>query len=531
MSESFVQLPLAVTIGSKLRTFQWVIGLNTVEGESQVICDPADGTPVTITTVAALRRLGTEAAQGPAAAITAPWSVQLSDGAAAIGVLANPLRVDPTGTTPQPITAAALPLPAGAATSALQVAGNASLASIDATTTASLNATLSSRASEATLGVVAGTVVASLDTTLSSRATEATLATRGSEATLATRASEATLLTRATEATVATLLTDIQLRASPVPVSAAALPLPAGAATSALQVAGNASLASIDATTTASLNATLSSRASEATLGVVAGTVVASLDTTLSSRATEATLATRGSEATLATRASEATLLTRASEATLATRAAAATQTDGTQRTKITDGATNAAVKAAATAAVAADTALVVSLSPNSPVPPPVLTKGTQGATGFSVQNLNDAGRSSKIFQGTAIAGVVAETLLSLVMLSDLVAGGVATSYTVTVGKTFRATGVLVAWRNAAAAVGGVTVRVRVAPVAPALVGSSCIATVYAASVAATIGSGGSAFFPFTEGFEIPAGAGIGITQQAVTVATGFDVRLIGYEY
>jgi ABC-type thiamine transport system ATPase subunit len=54
---------------------------------------------------------------------------------------------------------------------------------------------------------------------------------------------------------------------------------------------------------------------------------------------------------------------------------------------------------------------------------------------------------------------------------------------------------------------------------------------VYAASVAATIGSGGSAFFPFTEGFEIPAGAGIGITQQAVTVATGFDVRLIGYEY
>lgn len=36
------------------------------------------------------------------------------------GVAANPLRTDPTGTTTQPISAAALPLPAGAATSALQ---------------------------------------------------------------------------------------------------------------------------------------------------------------------------------------------------------------------------------------------------------------------------------------------------------------------------------------------------------------------------------------------------------------------------
>lgn len=44
-----------------------------------------------------------------------------------------------------------------------------------------------------------------------------------------------------------------------------------------------------------------------------------------------------------------------------------AAQTDGTQRTKITDGTTNAAVKAASTAPVAADPALVVAISPNSP--------------------------------------------------------------------------------------------------------------------------------------------------------------------
>ena len=398
MSESFIGLPPDST-GKKLRTFQWVIGPNTVQGESQVICDPADGTAITITTVSGLRRLGTEAAQGPAAPITAPWPVQLSNGATAIGVLANPLRVDPTGTTPQPVT---------------------------------------------------GTLTVNIGTT-GGLALEATLLTRASEATLATRATEATLATRA----------------------------------------------------------------SEATLAVLTGTVVASLDTTLSSRATEATLATR------------------ASEATLATRAAAATQTDGTQRTKVTDGVTNAAVKAAATAAVAADPALVVAISPNNTVAvtAPVLTKGTQGANGFSVQELHDAGRVSKVLQNTSIIGVVAETLLSLVMLSNLVAAAAATSYTVTAGKILRLTGLLVTWTNGTAALGSVTIRVRAAAAAPAVIASPVIATVAAFSSAGTVGSSGSQFFPFVEGFELAAGAGVGLTQQARTAVAGFDVQLIGYEY
>jgi len=431
MSESFIGLPPDST-GKKLRTFQWVIGPNTVQGESQVICDPADGTAITITTVSGLRRLGTEAAQGPAAPITAPWPVQLSNGATAIGVLANPLRVDPTGTTPQPVT---------------------------------------------------GTLTVNIGTT-GGLALEATLLTRASEATLATRATEATLATRASEATLAVLTGTV--------------------------------VASLDTTLSSrATEATLATRASEATLAVLTGTVVASLDTTLSSRATEATLATR------------------ASEATLATRAAAATQTDGTQRTKVTDGVTNAAVKAAATAAVAADPALVVAISPNNTVAvtAPVLTKGTQGANGFSVQELHDAGRVSKVLQNTSIIGVVAETLLSLVMLSNLVAAAAATSYTVTAGKILRLTGLLVTWTNGTAALGSVTIRVRAAAAAPAVIASPVIATVAAFSSAGTVGSSGSQFFPFVEGFELAAGAGVGLTQQARTAVAGFDVQLIGYEY
>lgn len=77
-------------------------------------------------------------------------------------------------------------------------------------------------------------------------------------------------------------------------------------------------------------------------------------------------------------------------ETTLATRAAASTQTDGTQQSKITDGSRVAAVKAALTAAAAADQALVVSLSPNSPLP-----TGSRniGNVGFAHPFIDEAGR------------------------------------------------------------------------------------------------------------------------------------------
>jgi hypothetical protein len=48
-----------------------------------------------------------------------------------VATSSNPLRTDPTGTTTQPISAASLPLPTGASTSALQTTGNTSLDSID----------------------------------------------------------------------------------------------------------------------------------------------------------------------------------------------------------------------------------------------------------------------------------------------------------------------------------------------------------------------------------------------------------------
>lgn len=58
----------------------------------------------------------------------------VTDGTQGIGIAANPLRVDPTGTTTQPISVSSLPLPTGASTAANQTTELASLASIDTKT-------------------------------------------------------------------------------------------------------------------------------------------------------------------------------------------------------------------------------------------------------------------------------------------------------------------------------------------------------------------------------------------------------------
>lgn len=95
------------------------------------------------------------------------------------------VRIDPTGTTTQPVSVASLPLPAGAATAALQTQPGVDIGDV-------------------TINNAAG-------------------------------ASAVNIQDGGNSITVDGPLTDAQLRASAVPISAASLPLPTGAATSALQ--------------------------------------------------------------------------------------------------------------------------------------------------------------------------------------------------------------------------------------------------------------------------------------------------------
>ncbi len=137
------------------------------------------------------------------------------------GTPANPFRVDPTGTTTQPVSTAALPLPAGAAEEATLEAARVLLASIDAKD-------FSTEATLVTIGLILASIDAkdfSTETTLEAArallasidgkvATEVTLALlEGKDFATETTLSSLESKDFATETTLATLATEAKLEA------------------------------------------------------------------------------------------------------------------------------------------------------------------------------------------------------------------------------------------------------------------------------------------------------------------------------
>lgn len=129
------------------------------------------------------------------------------------------------------------------------------------------------------------------------------------------------------------------------PVSASTLPLPTGASTSTKQSDGSQKTQIVDGS------------------GNVIGSTTNALDINIKS----------GNPASITANAG-----TNLNTSALAL---SATQTDGTQKTRITDGTNDVAVKAASTAAVAADKAIVVAVSPNNTVPVSVAATLNTNAT------------------------------------------------------------------------------------------------------------------------------------------------------
>jgi hypothetical protein len=174
---------------------------------------------------------------------------------------------------------------------------------------------------------------------------------------------------------------------------------------------------------------------------------------------------------------------------------------------------------------------VTVSNDSNVLVTPPTLTKGTQGATGWSVQDLKDSGRVIKTYVATATAGVTSEALLTLTPYADLVAGATGTSFAVTAGKRLRLQSMVVTWRNNTAAAGGVTIRFRTNASGVAIVSSPVQFAINATTSLATIGSGTTSTFIFPDGFELSGTMQFAVTQLAVTAVVGLELSCIGYEY
>lgn len=188
---------------------------------------------------------GTAVSTGKGAIDTGTMRVTLADGTsvyagitgstfAVTGLSGGPVVVDGSGVT-QPVSAASLPLPSGAATSANQTNGNQQTQVVGNGNTAWVSAGHAQLVDGS--GVTQPVSAAALP--LPSGAATSANQTNGTQ--------QSQLVGNGNVAWVSAGHAQIvDGSASTQPISASALPLPAGAATSALQTTGNNSLSSID---------------------------------------------------------------------------------------------------------------------------------------------------------------------------------------------------------------------------------------------------------------------------------------------
>jgi hypothetical protein len=169
---------------------------------------------------------------------------------------------------------------------------------------------------------------------------------------------------------------------------------------------------------------------------------------------------------------------------------------------------------------------------------PPTLTKGTQGATGYSTQDLKDAGRNvTNYFMAAGVAGTNAEVMQSLTgYKSGAAVGATATPAVVTAGKTYRVTSITLSYQSLATA-GACLFRLRANLSGTGVIGSPLVMTFTVGSLAAVAGVTNTLDIPFPDGLEFAAGTGIavgmlGLSTVGAALAAGFGtITIYGYEY
>ena len=188
-------------------------------------------------------------------------------------------------------------------------------------------------------------------------------------------------------------------------------------------------------------------------------------------------------------------------------------------------------VNVAASQTIAVTQSTAASL--NATVTNQAITKGTQGATGVTTQDLKDAGRV--IFSAaTAIAGVTAvttEALLTMVPQRDGTAAATATSQTVTSGKRLRITSISAGIVSTSAAVLSARISLRIGASGAAVASSPILCTLVIPSGAALAQAGGNAWATFPDGIEFSGAQQLGVTQLASAATGTVWVTLTGFEY
>lgn len=181
---------------------------------------------------------------------------------------------------------------------------------------------------------------------------------------------------------------------------------------------------------------------------------------------------------------------------------------------------------------------VTVSNDSNVIVTPPTLTKGTQGATGFSTQDLKDAGRVNLIFYavGAAAGATTVETMITLTKASDTSATTTATTFVITNGKRWRINNITFASQGSATAtLQTSTFALRINTAGAVIVSSTPLVLSARTSTPATASAWDRFTFAIPDGIEFLGNGTIqfGVSANAVFVtnAPTWHVVITGFEY
>jgi len=403
------------------------------------------------------------------------------------------------------ISAASLPLPTGASTSALQTTGNTSLSSIDTKIPA-----LGQALAAASVPVVLTAAQLSTLTPLSSISVSNFPATQPISGTVTANAGTGTFA-----------------------ISAASLPLPTGASTSALQTTGNTSLSSID-TKTPALGQALAAASVPVVLTAAQLTTltpVTSVTVNNASGVSAVNIQDGGNSITV-----DGTFW-QATQPVSGTVTVNALTNSSVVKAQLQDNAGTAIVLGQTTMSAS----LPVTIASNQSalaVTQATLTKGTQGAQGVSTQDLKDAGRTAIIFSaaGVASGATTVETAITLVKSAGTAATSSAASFVVTSGKRFRITGISVGTRgNAIATIQTTTFNFRLNTAGAVTTSSTPILFSNRSATPATASAYDRFIIPIPDGYEILGDGTLQIGMTAVATfavnAPTWDVFIIGFEY
>jgi hypothetical protein len=186
-----------------------------------------------------------------------------------------------------------------------------------------------------------------------------------------------------------------------------------------------------------------------------------------------------------------------------------------------------------------------VAAQSNTSSPPPVnvsvlptLTKGTQGATGLTVQELKDGGRTSMNYYAVAAASGTTgtETLMTLTKSSGTAATATATTFTPTSGKRFRISSIVFASRgHATATIQATTFNVRVNTAGACIVTSTPIIISARTATPATASAWDRLQVSLPDGLELVGDGTLTFCVSAnatyTTNAPTWDVWINGFEY